>query len=89
METQWKDDMNQLQRVRGATAKDKAQISALVPKSDAATAEKTTKHSQGTAKYSKAKLKLSKIKKNANRDYMAYKNFSTKLKPPNITSQTH
>ena len=77
METQWKDDMNQLQRVRGATAKDKAQISALVPKSDAATAEKTTKHSQETAKYSKEKRKSSRSKqKNAYPDYRPFENFS-------------
>ena len=49
--------------MQGAAPKDKTKISAPVPKSDAATAEQTTKHSQGTAQYSKDKLKSSKSKK--------------------------
>ena len=39
--------------MRDAAAKDTTEISAPVPKSDAADAEKTTKYSPGTAQYSK------------------------------------
>ena len=47
--------MKQERRVRGAAAKDTTNISAPVSKSDAATAEKTTKLSQGAAQCSKEK----------------------------------
>ena len=77
MGTQWKDAMKQERRVLGAATKDKTNISAPVPKSGAATAEQTTKHSQRTAHYSKEKRKSSRSKqKNAYPDYIRYENFS-------------
>ena len=53
MDTQRKDAMKRQRRVYGAAAKDIIKISAPVTKSNAATAEKTTKHSQETVQYSK------------------------------------
>ena len=47
--------MKQKRRVRGAGAEDTRKISAPVPMSGAATAEKTTKHFQETAQYSNGK----------------------------------
>ena len=49
--------------MQGAAAKDTTKISARAPKSDAATAEMTTKHSQDTAQYSNGKQKSSRSKK--------------------------
>ena len=49
--------------MRGATAKDTTKISATAPKSDAATAEQATKHSQGAAQFPKEKRKSSTSKK--------------------------
>ena len=48
--------------MQGAAAKDTTKISAPAPKSDAATAEMTTKHSQETTQYSKEKQKSSRSK---------------------------
>ena len=63
--------------MQGAAAQDTTKVSAPVPKSDAATAEKTTKPSQGTAQYSKEKQKSSRSKQeNAYPDYKPYENFS-------------
>ena len=63
--------------MHGAAAKDKIGISAPVTKSNAATAEKTTKHSQETVKYSKKKWKSSRSKqRNAYLDNRPYENFS-------------
>ena len=63
--------------MRGAAAKDTSKISTPVPKSDAATAEKTTTHSRRTAQYSNEKQKLFRSKqKNTYPDYRPYENFS-------------
>ena len=50
--------MKHQRRMRDAAVKDTTKISAPVPKSDVAFAENTTKHSKGTAQYSKQKQKI-------------------------------
>ena len=77
MDTQWKDAMKRYRRVQSAAAKDTTKMSAPARKSDAATAEISTKHSRETAQFSKEKHKSSRSKqKNAYPDYRAYENFS-------------
>ena len=63
--------------MQSAAIKDTTQISALAQKSDATTAETTTKHSLETAQYSKEKQKSCRSKqKNAYPDYRPYENLS-------------
>ena len=51
---------------------DTKKINELVPKSDAATAEKTTKYSQGTSQYSKEKWKSAKSKQREHTQYTGH-----------------
>ena len=63
--------------MQSAAAEDKKNKSAPAQKSDAATAEMTTEHSQETGPYSKEKQKSSGSKqKNAYPDTKPFENFS-------------
>ena len=69
--------MKQQRRVQGAAAKNTTKFNASVTKSDAATAEKTIKHSEGNAQYLKEKFKSPRSKqRNAYPDYRPYGNSS-------------
>ena len=64
-----------MRRVQGAAAQYTTNISAPAPKSDAATAEMTAKHSQETAQYLKEKQESSRSKQKIP-DNWSFDNFS-------------